>query len=305
MKTNHWLALTALLALGIMRPGAQAQDAAVVQQERVNVRGQPSLGGEVITQLRKGEPVTVLEEIPVKSPKPGEPEKWLRIAMPPNTPVWVHAPLIDPTNKTVTIKKINVRAGPGENFSVVGRLEKGDVVKEIRIVNDWMEIETPTGAYAFVAADLLKREKTAEETQIAAAPPPAPAPAPAPPAPPPVAAAPAQPAPAVPAPVVPPTVTPEAATPAPELPAISPIPPRRVVTRQGIVRTAFSLRAPGDYLLESVESGRKINFLYTTTTNISLKTFRNKVVVVSGEEALDDRWPNTPVLTIETIEPAR
>src|SRR5256885_4796615 len=135
MKTNYWLALAALLARGILLPGAQAQQTTLVQQDRVNVRGQPTLGGEVITQLRKGEAVTILEEIPVKSPKPGEPEKWLRISMPANTPVWVYAPLIEPANKTVTSKKMNVRAGPGENFSVVGRLEKGDVVKEIRIVD--------------------------------------------------------------------------------------------------------------------------------------------------------------------------
>ena len=55
---------------------------ATVKQDRVNIRGRAALVAEVITQLHKGESVTVLEEIAVKNPKAGEPAAWAKITMP-------------------------------------------------------------------------------------------------------------------------------------------------------------------------------------------------------------------------------
>src|SRR5262245_29324291 len=130
-----WLACLVTLAAGLR---LAAEEMAVVKDGRVNVRGQPSLAGEVITQLQKGEKVTILEEIPVAKPKTNEPARWARIKMPPNTPVWVYAPYLDQTNKSVRVSRLNLRAGPGENYSVVGRLARGATVTEIRRVEDWM-----------------------------------------------------------------------------------------------------------------------------------------------------------------------
>ncbi|MBU6399613.1 MAG: SH3 domain-containing protein, partial [Verrucomicrobia bacterium] len=168
MNQHHWRAWWMAGATACTLLAAQADETAVVQAERVNVRGKPSTFGEVVTQLKRGETVTVLEEIPTAKPKPGEPAKWAKIKMPENTPLWVNASFIDPTNKTVKVKRLNVRAGAGENYSVVGRLAQGDVVKEIRVVDDWMEIETPTNTYAYVAADLIQKP---ESTPAATEPP--------------------------------------------------------------------------------------------------------------------------------------
>ncbi len=84
----------------------------LVKHDAVNVRGQPSFIGEVITKLKKGESVTLLEEISLSKPKKNEPARWFRIAMPSNTPVWINASFIDPSTKTVVPKKLKVRAGP-------------------------------------------------------------------------------------------------------------------------------------------------------------------------------------------------
>src|SRR5690242_682802 len=100
MKTNSWLVLLALLAAApvvaahaavdidlalldttkgnLAAPvGAtvNAEELAVVR-ENLNVRGQPSFAGEIITRLKKGEEVTILEEITLEKPKPGQPSKW-------------------------------------------------------------------------------------------------------------------------------------------------------------------------------------------------------------------------------------
>lgn len=145
--------MSAALAVFALLPSAQAGVAARVNQAKVNVRGQASFLGEVITQIQKGEEVVILEEIAVAKPKPGEPTNWAKIKMPANTPVWVFANFLD--GAKVKARKLNLRAGPGENYSVVGRLEKGDEVKPIRTVDEWVEVETPDQAYAFVDAALL------------------------------------------------------------------------------------------------------------------------------------------------------
>src|SRR4030095_14864371 len=154
---NCWLVLLALLAAAPVVATANAEELAVVRENNLNVRGLPSFVGEIITRLKKGEEVTILEEITVEKPKPGEPSKWAKIKMPSNTPVWVSSLFIDPVDKKVLIKRLNVRAGPSEDYSVVGRLEQGAVIKEISTKGDWLEIELPSNAYAFVAADRLDK----------------------------------------------------------------------------------------------------------------------------------------------------
>src|SRR5262245_8715697 len=93
---------------------------AVVKQNNVNVRGQAAINSDVITRLKKGDVVTVLEEVTLKKPKTDEPAKWARIALPTNSAVWAHSSFIDPANKTVVPKRLNLRSGPGENYSIVG-----------------------------------------------------------------------------------------------------------------------------------------------------------------------------------------
>lgn len=304
------LALALVLALA---PAVRAEESAVVKKERTNVRAQASAGSEVITQLKKGENVTVLEEITPKKHKRGEPAQWLKIRLPSNTPVWVYAPYVETNNHTVNIKRLNLRAGPGENFSVIGRIERGTPVKEIRTDGNWMEIEAPPVAFAFVSADLLERQA-------------APAPGPAD-----LAAntqtnvAPAQPAPTletvktepIPAPAVEttnttPNTTPTTSQPAPATTATTPTPapvdttpPKRVVSREGTVIVSRSIQAPTAFALENRESRRTVNYLHSESDDINLKKFAGKKVVVSGEELVDQRWINTPIIEVESIQVLR
>jgi len=322
MKKRSSRVLLALLLAGILPASAATESTAVVHGERVNVRGTPSLVGEVITQLKGGETVTVLEEITVAKPKTGEPNKWLRIQMPANTPVWVNTGFVDRTNKTVLPRKLNVRAGPGENYSVVGVLERGDTVKEIRVVDNWTEIETPAKAYGFVAAEYIALPDAAAAAVAVAAVPPSSSPAtvkPTTPAqtPPPIE-------PPMPAPIVQTVKTeppPAKATemPAAPVPAAPPMPPpmppvivlppaavpatpaKRIVSRQGIVRTTTSIQAPTYYELVNAETRKTVNYLHAASPNVLIKTFRGQPVVVSGEEVIDDRWPNIPVLEVDSI----
>ena len=306
---------------GISRTEVNPPETATVKQEAVNVRGRPSFIGEVITKLKKGETVTVLEEITLSKPKKDEPAKWLKISLPTNTPVWVFAEYID-ANKTVVPKKLNLRAGPGENFSPIGIMKKGDTIKDLRKVNDWIEIEAPAGAFAYVSADLIDR-KGASSPEIAATPAPA-------------ASEPAKPVETTPVPEPEPAVktptetveTPKPAEPAPAAPAPTPTPEpapaavpqeivvKRIVKREGTLKRAINIQAPTDYRLEGLDGKETINYLTSpeeqkldektkkmvTVPKIDLKPYIGKRVIVTGEEAMDRRWALTPILTIETID---
>jgi uncharacterized protein YgiM (DUF1202 family) len=366
MKKYIWI-LAALCGAGFL---LAAEESATVNRARVNVRGGPSLVSEVITQLQKGDQVTVLDEIPVEKPKPGEPARWAVIKLPPNTPVWVFTDFL--AQKTVKVKRLNLRGGPGENFSVVGRLEKGEQVKEIRSVDNWMEIEAPATARAYVDISYLDRPNAPakESAPVAAVPeklnvfePPAkPAPvvtkteppvvkeepkavekAPEPkpvksdPEPKPaetvvvkeepvvvppkeekppvtVAAKPeenaAKPAEkAEPAPAPPVEKEPEVARVLPEVG--KPVSDggqvvlgKRIVRREGEVRsTKFNIQAPTYFELTG-EKGKMINFLSAEKTGFKLKDYKGLRVVVTGEESIDPRFPERPLLEVETIEVA-
>ena len=304
---------------------------ATVKQDAVNVRGRPAFLGEVVAKLKKGDAVTLLEEITLKQPKEDEPKDWYRIALPAKTPVWAFADYLDLDGKKVKANRINLRSGPGENYSILGRMEKGDPINVLSTKNDWVELEAPAQCYAFVAAQFLDKQAAVPAATVAKAPEPAPAPAPAPevttlpPVETPKAAEPTpaeapkpaeEPAPApAPAPVVsaPVITTPEAA------PAVV---PKRIVKREGIVRHVSSIQAPTYFQLEAVGTGDLMNYLHSpeeVTERIdpkkkkkiverkpkfNLEPFFGKRVIVTGEEFMDKRWTKTPVIEIESVEPA-
>ena len=342
MRLHRTIPLLAI-ALFFFAEIKAAEETAVVTEGKINVRGQPSLIGEVITQLQRGEKVTVLERTTVENPKSGEPTNWAKIKLPQNTPVWVFAPFVK--DGKVAVSRLNVRAGRGENYSVIGRLVKDDAVKPIQTVEEWMEIEPPTNSYAFVDLDLLQFEggtntlaNTAPNTPPAQAEPPAIAPATnrtetiA-------AAVPSTPSELQPATVIPqpapqpetPRVKPEIPAPTPErvgptavkpnntaattpsapsnLPKVAePLrkrtepPPKRVVRREGIIRATTSIQAPTWYELVHADTKKRINYLFDENMGVNLKDYRGQKVVVSGEEAIDPRWPNTPILDLQTLD---
>lgn len=300
---------------------------AVVTQPSINVRGQPAINSEVIIRLKKGERLNVLEEVTLKKPKTDEPAKWAKVSLPTNAAVWVNASFINLADKTVVPKKLNVRSGPGENYSVVARISKGTVLKDIETKGDWMKIEPPADSYGFVAAHLLASEPASPAPPpviVASVEPPKPLPTetvlpapivPAAPAEPVVPVAP-QPVPA-PVPVIVPAPAP-APVPAPVPPAdttvVTPPPPatpappveeilvKRVVSREGIVKRTVSIQAPTYFALQSLDTGKMINYLFSPSTNVLIKDYMGKRIVVTGEEVLDERWPNTPVINVDTLQ---
>jgi hypothetical protein len=95
-----------------------------------------------------------------------------------------------------------------------------------------------------------------------------------------------------PAPTPPPAAEPEVTEP----------PPPRIVQREGLVRGMTSIQAPSKFVLVSPENGRDIDYLYTTSKELDLRRYKGMRIIVTGEEALDERWGNTPIITIQKIQ---
>ena len=268
---------------------------AVVNTKNANIRGQAAINSEVVASLKRGEEVTVVEEVTLKKPKTDEPSRWAKIALPPSVGVWVHSDYLDANTKTVKSKKLNMRSGPGENYSVLGRIDQGTPVKEIEVKGPWVKIEAPANTYAFVAAHLLQPRVAPPGEAIAAAQPAKPLETArlettSPPA-------------DAGAITTPPTAT--DATAAAAAPGTATAPEteeeiKRVVTREGLVRNSVSIQAPTYYVLASLDTGRPINYLFST--NIAIKDFKGHRIIVTGEEMLDERWPNTPVIAVDKVE---
>lgn len=371
MKKFFISIIGAALACGILS-SAIAQEPGVITRDRVNVRGKPSVFSEVLTQFNKGDKVKIVDTVKIEKPKEGDLSDWVKIQLPSNVPVYVHSAYINTNLMTVIPNRLNLRAGPGEEYSVLGVLEKGTLVKIIDTKGAWYQIETPTNACGYVAAEFVEKqaaivkqpeaaeptkeetkptlpvetmkpaetvkpvveEKKPEETKPAETVKPEEKPAevtkPA------ETTKPAE----VTKPVEPekqeaekakeekkppvvdlekhPLIKQEAeakervlnliqgkktvpATPILEPEPITPPPPPRIVMREGYVRGTLNIQAPSPFVLQTVDTGKTINYLYTSSTNISLKQYKGKRVLVVGKEAIDKRWPNTPVLTVESI----
>lgn len=309
----------------------RGQSALIVNADPVNVRSRPSTAGEVITRLRRAERVNLLPAAPAAPTLRGTPPGWVCIELPPGTPVWVSGTHRDPVTGAVRPARLNVRAGPSEDYGVLGTVPHGTVLRALRERHGWVQVEAPAGLGGYVAAQFLEPAPPASPgpgggpvpvpvAAPSAAPPPAahpvaagqplvPAPQPPPPTrtPPPgsprrapavrpgVASLPA----VVPAPAPPPAVR---EVEVPSLEAVEPPPAApRIVQREGVVRTTLSIQAPTQFELRATDTGRRLNYLWPAATNIDFRPFRGTRVRVTGEEHLEPRWPVTPMIRVDRI----
>ena len=88
----------------------------------------------------------------------------------------------------------------------------------------------------------------------------------------------------------------------PAAPAEPTVPPVRIVSHEGVVRAVGSPVAPTKYELYDPATGFNINYLYTTSPTLDLSRYVNTRIIVTGEEGLDARWKDTPIINIQSIQ---
>ncbi len=282
----------------------------------LNVRGQAGLKGEVVAHLQKGDIVTVLGQINLDKHKANEPSQWAKIALPASTEVWVRTSFIEAKDKTVIPKRLNLRAGPSEEYSVLGVVERGTVVNEVGEKGEWTKISAPTNSFAYIAVMYLKQESSGnlpsnpapstetgmtpdtntipttlmtvtEPQPVINQPQVIPQPLPAPPD--------------TNSTLLPPPIGSDTNASATTVDTNLPPPPPRIVTHEGFVRSSISLVAPTYFELYDPTTQNAIDYLHSTTTNLDLSRYEGFQIIVTGEEGMDARWKDTPVLTVQRI----
>jgi hypothetical protein len=79
-------------------------------------------------------------------------------------------------------------------------------------------------------------------------------------------------------------------------------PQPRVVSHEGVVRATVSPQAPTKFELYDPATDININYLYTTSPSLDLSKYVNMRIIVTGEEGLDSRWKDTPLINIQSIQ---
>lgn len=170
----RFLALMAALLLGGAGPSAFGAEV-VVTGDRVNLRAKASDQSEVVAQVSNGAKLTV------KSMG----EEWVELLPPPSVSLWVHRDMVK--DGVATASKLNVRAGPGINYSIVARLAKGERVNVRGPQGEWLEVDPVPGSSVWVNRRFVKPVQTAPaplpQTSIESKPKPRPPASPPPPPP--------------------------------------------------------------------------------------------------------------------------
>ena len=306
-------------------------DTVVIRGDRVNIRSQPSLDGEVLVWMKRGETVETQG-----SSKDG----FIRIALPAKVAVWVYGPLVDRASHQIKAPEARLRVGPGRNYGELGVLKKGAALTEIRESDGWLQVEPPAGLSAYVGAQFIE-VSGAPATQLAAVKTGGILPAEGDP----VAGDPVSPA--VPNPTrskssalavapVPSLLTPQPSLAIPSAPApvsvavVDPISlsPRaseatsgdraggvaqssiqyssekiRIVTRVGKVVRSLEPQSPSYYQLRSPQAGEgMLGFLVGQDPKTPIAGFRGKTVQVVAEEYVDPRNRTQVLLRVQSIE---
>lgn len=102
-----------------------------IAKEEVNVRSGPSLKDEIILKAPLGYPVRIEKT-------QGE---WVYVRDWVNNRGWVHKALIsDIRTAVITVKKANIRSGPGTDSNAVAEAHEGEIYRILERKGRWLRI---------------------------------------------------------------------------------------------------------------------------------------------------------------------
>ncbi len=277
-----------------------------IKADRVNLRAKPDPAGEVVTQAALDERLRVLETQ----------EAWIRVAPPERVELWVHRDFVK--DGLSTGEKVNIRAGAGIHFSVVGQYTRGERVEVRGEFGDWLKV-APSNASLWVSrewtellyaapivepvpAPLAQGDAAAAEAAAAVASPIAPSE----PAPGPLTDVPAAPESIRMPPPAPQPMLEAGAQPPRDLKLVPLEGQGRLVEREGELKPApFVFGRPSKFRLARREGNQLKTVCYVRGNTGQLNSLMNESLIISGREY----WVQgirQPVLVPERIErPAR
>ncbi|MFH1459604.1 MAG: SH3 domain-containing protein [Candidatus Omnitrophota bacterium] len=127
----------------------------IITADSVNLRSGPGLNFEILRKVDCGDLVLVVDKELA----------WVKLKLPRNCNSYVHKEYITALNDIsgqTTSDRVNVRAGCGTEFNVIGQLNKQDPFEIVDFDGDWVKIYPYTNCFAWVHEDFVKMQGAAE-----------------------------------------------------------------------------------------------------------------------------------------------
>jgi len=144
MKFKYFLMITLVSLFSINLIGEPMK--MKVNADNVNLRAGADSNKEVVSQVS-------YDDILYTAGK-DESGKWFRVLPPKGTKLYVYEKLIQ--DGKVSVKTLNVRSGPGINYTKMGEVLRGQDLKVIDQRNEWLAIEPPESCYLWISTDYLE-----------------------------------------------------------------------------------------------------------------------------------------------------
>jgi hypothetical protein len=263
-------------ALGIGASVSAAELWVRVKSDRVNLRARPDLNSEVVAQVNTGDRLAVISMRP----------DWVEIVPPDSVDVWAYREFIK--DGMVTVDRLNLRAGPGINFSIVGSVANGQTVTTRGQFGEWVKV-APVNASLWISREFVEPIVYEQQQEMPASPPPV-----------------------QPVDVPPPVQGARAGTDSATVPQTPPVPSDmrlvplpgqgRSVRMEGELKpTPFMINRPSAFRLVRKEGVEMITVCYVRGNSSQLNSLLNEHLVIHGREY----WVQGvrhPVVLVERIE---
>jgi SH3-like domain-containing protein len=114
-----------------------------ITENDVNIRAGQSVSFDKVGRLAEKDTIVVVEKS----------YNWYKIKLPSRASSYVHAKYVNPLGDNIgeiTGERLNIRAGPGVQYSPLGQLEKGTLVRLLDQKDEWYRIEPAERSYGWV-----------------------------------------------------------------------------------------------------------------------------------------------------------
>ncbi len=138
-----------------------------VKNDGSNVRAGDNINFETLCRLKLGEPVKII----------GKRYSWFKILLPKKAHLYIKNDYVDLTKEKgvgiLNALRVNLRAGPGTKYSILGQASKPDELNVISDLDGWYEIEPPEGIGGWIHSNqivfsLAEIEKLEVKKKVAA-----------------------------------------------------------------------------------------------------------------------------------------
>jgi SH3-like domain-containing protein len=144
--TRTLVITTSLCLAALFNTAANAQSMVSVKGSTLNMREGPGTHTAVLWELKRGYPLQITE-------RKGS---WVRVRDFEGDTGWVARSLTGNTPHHVVKSRVaNLRAGPGTQHRIVGRLEYGELLRTREKRADWVRVERSEGVSGWIAKRLL------------------------------------------------------------------------------------------------------------------------------------------------------